>query len=454
MNIPKALKHPLSILLHLVIFYILTIKIYDWFFQLNQHPKYAELYPSILALNGLFIFNLSLIALIFTIRFKTILKVIYWGIGIGIVVGAFLAAYYSKQGITTLSDFIDAYKIMYTRKMWPMMAKINYIAPPILIIILGIVFIVSGRFNRVGYKVFEFLSKYQLQVKVVLASWTLYYAYKIIISATGDNGFEFNFYVIRNIITILAVLGIAFLIYRKLKKKRLWERSVTEVFYLIQRIVKGAIILGLIYIAFLHFNFLWKYGVPSSLVEKNIEHAKRIYELQDSNMKPFNLFPTVLFYSFMIYLMYIGFRGKKYKGGYLNPKDPWLPRNALLKKPEFFNELYLMKYSEGNWDRMKKLCLEAIEWLVEEKKHYQYYLDLWRNFEPLSDEEYYRRGNKKGDRLTEYNRRDVNFIRQEYIQWIRLVDNETKSIEERIKKVSKDIKNRDASSGENRYEKL
>ncbi|WP_406684323.1 hypothetical protein N1F78_00930 [Seonamhaeicola sp. MEBiC1930] len=432
----------------------MTIKLYDWFFLINQNKKYPEFFPSLLTLNGLLILNLIFITLIFTRRYSTILKTIYSGIGLVMIVSIVLSAYASKQDIKTFKDFWDAYANMHTQYVWMWLAKINYIATPILFIILGIVFIVSGRFNAVGYKVFEILTKYKIQFRIFLGAFVLYLAYKGILSGSKEGGFEFNFYVIRNGLTVLAIIAIGFFIYRKLKKKRLWDRSVSETFHLIQRIIKGGIIIGLIYISFLHFNFLWKYGVPSMFVEKNIEHAKRIYELQDSNMKPFNLFPTVLFYSFMIYLMYIGFRGKRYKGGYLNPKDPWLPQNALLKKPEFFNELYLMKYSEGNLDKMKKLCLEAIEWLVEEKKHYQYYLDLWRNFEPLSDEEYYRRGNKKGDRLTEYNRRDVNFIRQEFIQWIRYVDNEIKSIEERIKKVSEDIKNRDANSDERKYEKL
>ncbi len=372
------------------------------------------------------------------------------------VVSIVLSAYASKQDIKTFKDFWDAYANMHTQYVWFWLAKINYISTPILFISLGIVFIASGRFNAIGYRIFEILSKYKLQFRVVLGVFVLYLAYKAILSGNKEDGFEFNFYVIRNIITILAVLGIAFLIYRKLKKKRLWERSVTEVFYLIQRIIKGGIIIGLIYIAFLHFNFLWKYGVPSSFVEKNIEHAKRIYELQDSNMKPFNLFPTVLFYSFMIYLMYIGFRGKRYKGGYLNPKDPWLPKNVLLYRPDAFTELNLMEDEdlENNLDRAKVLCVEIIEWLHEEKKHYQHFLDLWRNFEPLSNEEYYRRGNKKGDRLTEYNKQDVNHIKQTYILWIRQAETDIKAYEKMHRTILSIEKKKGALSNKNNYESL
>ena len=458
MKLSKTLKLSFFVFLHVLILYILTIKIYDWFFQINKHESYATFFPSLLTLNGLLILNLILIAIFFSRRFSTILKVIYTGVILVFVIGIVLASYNTKGDVKTFSDFWDAYYELHTSYVWYWIAKINYIVTPILIIIHGILLISSGRFKVIGYKVFKLLQKHQLITKIVLGICTAYCCFKIILSSNEGDGFEFNFYTIRSIIIIFAVLGVAYFIYNKMHKKRLTEEIVTKVFDVILWIIKIGLINGMIYFFFLYYIFLEKYGIPKSYVETNIDNAERFYKLLEANQHPFNLFPSILLFTIPFYLLYFYYKSLQYKGGYLNPNDPWLPQNVIKPDPEAHFILQRMigtdLNTKNNLEEAKALAEKVIDHLHKAKGDYEHYLRLWSNFEPLSDEEYAMRGNRFGDRRTEYNRADVSLIKQRYIQEIRRTEESIDNYYKVRKSIDEKINEKEMGLGESNYEKL
>jgi len=251
---------------------------------------------------------------------------------------------------------------------------------------------------------------------------------------------NFNFVYTRNLLTV-GIIGIILFGFRSIVNYSDVLRKIkNQLFYLLVftfRMILGSIIPYFIVL----FSFML---LEASERNRGFERLKSFSTFMNRAENDFSINFILVFAVIHLVVWLILQNNKRYRDGWLNPADPWLPHNNIDPIPqEIIDGIDMAKNNKINAENVGKVSemldvgLNKINAL---KIKYRQILDKWKNQEALSDEDWRKEGNQKGyGRHYEYSRFSMGSIRNRYLEEMHKLEWLTRSANEIKTRIDTDL---------------